>query len=80
MLDLLFATSPSWAITIVRVALGVIFFAHGAQKVLGWFGGHFLEEPLVVVDHALHGFRHQRLAIAALLGGKAGKFFLQVWF
>jgi putative oxidoreductase len=24
----------------VRLVLGVVFFAHGAQKMLGWFGGY----------------------------------------
>jgi len=26
--------------TILRLGLGVVFFAHGAQKMLGWFGGY----------------------------------------
>jgi putative oxidoreductase len=42
-MEALLATSDSWAITIVRVTLGVIMFAHGSQKVLGWFGGYGLK-------------------------------------
>jgi putative oxidoreductase len=39
-LDLLLGTYPSWSRLLVRVALGIVFFAHGAQKLFGWFGGH----------------------------------------
>jgi putative oxidoreductase len=27
------------SLTILRLALGIVFFPHGAQKTLGWFGG-----------------------------------------
>lgn len=34
------ATPHDWSLTIARLVLGGVFFAHGAQKMLGWFGGH----------------------------------------
>jgi putative oxidoreductase len=36
----LLSTTNDAAPAIARVALGVVMFPHGAQKVLGWFGGH----------------------------------------
>lgn len=35
-----FQTNDSAALTISRVMLGLALFPHGAQKLLGWFGGY----------------------------------------
>jgi len=40
MIRKLIATDNDAATTILRFVVGAIFFAHGAQKMLGWFGGY----------------------------------------
>jgi putative oxidoreductase len=39
-LHALTATHAGVAGTVLRVALGAVMFPHGAQKLLGWFGGY----------------------------------------
>ncbi|HLF45607.1 MAG TPA: DoxX family protein [Chitinophagaceae bacterium] len=36
----IFQTNESSAATILRIVLGIVLFPHGAQKLLGWFGGY----------------------------------------
>lgn len=36
-------TQNDVAATILRLTLGVVMFPHGAQKMLGWFGGYGFE-------------------------------------
>ncbi len=36
----LLTTSDDASLAFMRIMLGIVFFPHGAQKVLGWFGGY----------------------------------------
>ena len=55
----LLTTSNDLTLTLVRLVLGVTFFMHGAQKMLGWFGGYGF--------HATMGFFTQQMGIPAPL-------------
>jgi putative oxidoreductase len=52
-LDCLLGTYPSWSRLAVRLALGIVFFAHGSQKVFGWFGGHGLKATIQMFQQYL---------------------------
>ncbi len=55
----LFATDRDPGSLIIRVTLGLIMFPHGAQKLLGWFGGYGFKGTM--------GFFTDQLGIPALL-------------
>ena len=39
MVKTFFSTDDSWSGLILRLTAGLVMFPHGAQKMLGWFGG-----------------------------------------
>lgn len=39
----LFLSDPQLASLMLRIPIGIIFAAHGAQKLFAWFGGYGLE-------------------------------------
>jgi len=47
------ATNSDWTLTLARTILGIIFFAHGAQKVFGWLGGPGLRKTLRHLNEVL---------------------------
>ncbi len=54
MVKKLFQTDDAWSGLILRVALGVVMFPHGAQKLLGWYGGHGLAGTLGFFTEQMH--------------------------
>jgi|SRR5882724_7007405 len=47
-------TTDNSALTIVRLVLGVVFFAYGAQKALGWFGGYGFSGTMGFFTQGMH--------------------------
>jgi putative oxidoreductase len=56
-------TSADLGPLVARVALGAVMFPHGAQKVLGWFGGYGLSGTM--------GFFTGQMGIPAVFAGLA---------
>jgi putative oxidoreductase len=67
------ATDSDWVPTLARIVLGIIFFAHGTQKVFGWFGGPGLRKTLRHLAESLGLPRIMALAAvgAEFIGGVA---------
>ena len=55
----LLSTPNDLSLTIIRLVMGVVFFVHGSQKMLGWFGGYGF--------HGTMGFFTQQMHIPAPL-------------
>ena len=72
----LIATDNDTATAVLRLVLGVIFFAHGAQKMLGWFGGYGFTGTMGFFTGVLHiPAVFAFLAIAAEFFGGLGLIF-----
>ena len=69
----LIGTTDDYAVTILRLMFGIVFFAHGAQKALGWFGGYGFSGTMGFFTHQMGvPAPFAALAIAAEFLGSLG--------
>jgi putative oxidoreductase len=54
MIRKLLGTDNNKATVILRAMLGTVFFAHGAQKLLGWFGGFGYSATMSMFTDMMH--------------------------
>ncbi|PYT19174.1 MAG: hypothetical protein DMG59_01525, partial [Acidobacteria bacterium] len=54
MFQKLLRTSDDHVLTLLRFVLGIVFLAHGAQKLLGWFGGPGYSGAMSFFTEGLH--------------------------
>lgn len=70
MLRDLFDTDNTTGFMFLRIALGAVMFAHGAQKALGWFGGAGFDQTIQMFSTQLNFPSPVAMAIiAAEFGG-----------
>lgn len=67
----LFQTRNDVALLLLRLALGIVMFPHGAQKALGLWGGHGFSATVSAMSHQFPAFLVV-LAIAAEFLGSIG--------
>jgi putative oxidoreductase len=53
-MEALLRTDDSWSSLVLRIVLGVVIFAHGAQKLLGWFGGNGFSGTIGFFTNVMH--------------------------
>ena len=70
MIKKLFATDNSLSGTFLRAALGAVMFPHGAQKLLGLFGGQGFNASMKMFETNFHVPVY--LALAAILAESVG--------
>lgn len=50
----LFQTDDSWTGLVLRLTLGLVMFPHGAQKLLGWYGGFGFTGTMRIFTETMH--------------------------
>ena len=50
----LLCTTNEGTLTVMRLLAGIVFFAHGAQKALGWFGGFGFSGTMGFFTNMMH--------------------------
>jgi putative oxidoreductase len=74
-------TQDDYVVALIRIALGLVMFPHGAQKVLGWFGGYgfsgtlaaFTGQMGIPAPLALAVFAAEFLGSMGLIAGLFGR-------
>lgn len=68
MISKLFKTDDDIVLTLIRLMCGIVFFYHGSQKMLGWWGGPGF-------TNMMHGFESQGIPAVFAFLAIAAEFF-----